>query len=445
MKSLNLRLKVLFFLTGVALIFSAFKGYQSYQQASYYSKQIQLSYKSLNAINTLKKNRKNAEAFSEIKAIQQKIEPFHREETLKDLLSSILAGSKRQTRENFKVYEINEANYRQYATKHLDYNDSNFKFTWGLSSFITLMLLITAFFVTENSIFKPLAKLQLTMTNFKHNKYSFEFEVPQQNELGHLHETFNTLAQQVLEQVEELKTLDQAKSDFLSIASHELRTPLTSIKGSLNLINAGVVGDINPDAKNLVSIAEIESDRLIRIINDLLDLAKIEAQKFPLKTEYSSLEDLIVNTTNSLHGLAATANVNLTYSPLPEVAVLMDSERTQQVLTNLISNAIKFSPEESTVNIEVSLTNRDEVLFEVKDQGPGIAPEDQEHIFEQFRQVDGSKTPIVKGTGLGLAISKGLVEQHGGRIGVKSQPGQGSCFYFYLPEYQWSKYLDQAA
>ncbi len=445
MKSLNLRLKVLFFLTGVALVFSAFKGYQSYQMASHYSSQIQLSYKSLNSINMLRKNRKNVDAFSEIKSIQQNIEPFHREDTLKDLVDSILAGSKRKTRETLKVYEANEANYRQYAVKHLEYNDSNFKFTWGLSSFITLMLLITAFFITENSIFKPLSKLQLTMDNFKHNKYSFEFEVPQQNELGQLHETFNTLAQQVLEQVEELKTLDQAKSDFLSIASHELRTPLTSIKGSLNLINAGVVGDINPDAKNLVSIAEIESDRLIRIINDLLDLAKIEAQKFPLTTAYSSLEELIVNTTNSLHGLATTANVNLTYSPLPEVAVLMDSERTQQVLTNLISNAIKFSPAESTVNIEVSLTNRDEVLFEVKDQGPGIAPEDQEHIFEQFRQVNGSKTPIVKGTGLGLAISKGLVEQHGGRIGVKSQPGQGSCFYFYLPEYQWAKYLDQAA
>ena len=109
---------------------------------------------------------------------------------------------------------------------------------------------------------------------------------------------------------------------------------------------------------------------------------------------------------------------------------------------SLISNAIKFSPEESAVTVEVTLTNRDEVLFEVKDQGPGIAPEDQQHIFEQFRQVAGDKTPIVKGTGLGLAISKALVEQHGGSIGVKSVYGEGSCFYFYLPEYQWAKHLE---
>jgi signal transduction histidine kinase len=274
------------------------------------------------------------------------------------------------------------------------------------------------------------------MDDFIQNKYSYKFTVPKMNEVGELQNTFNSLAQKVLVQIDDLKKLDVAKSEFLSIASHELRTPLTSIKGSLSLLNTGVAGQVTEVAKNLMNIALNETDRLIRLINELLDLAKIEARQFPLNHSWFSANQLIKNTFLSLQGFCTTAQVRLASDVDEHLELYIDADRIQQVLTNLISNAVKFSPKGEVVEVKAHEMAAGGVSIEVHDHGKGIAPEDQEIIFEKFRQASNAQNPLVKGTGLGLAIAKSLVEQHEGNIGVRSTPGSGSVFYFTLPKYR---------
>jgi signal transduction histidine kinase len=172
-----------------------------------------------------------------------------------------------------------------------------------------------------------------------------------------------------------------------------------------------------------------------------LDLAKIEARRFPLHQKWYSLNGLFHATSESLHGLASQAGVRLVASSELPMEVYMDTDRIQQVLTNLISNAVKFSPRGSNVEIVSSSQDDGSVLIEVRDQGRGIAPADQELLFQKFRQVTNLEQPLVKGTGLGLAIAKALVEEHGGTIGVRSTVGRGSTFYFTLPK--WRHILEE--
>lgn len=203
-------------------------------------------------------------------------------------------------------------------------------------------------------------------------------------------------------------------------------------------MRSGVVGKMNEMAENLLTIAENETDRLIRLINDLLDLAKIEAQKLSLSQDWASFNDLVKVSLESLQGLAQQAGVNLRAEALPPFEAYMDRDRIQQVLTNLLSNAVKFSPKGSTVIVTAEVNEKQEITIEVRDQGRGIAPEDQDAIFQKFRQATNSKNPLVKGTGLGLAIARALVEQHGGEIGLRSVVGEGSTFYFTLPEWRFT-------
>lgn len=306
----------------------------------------------------------------------------------------------------------------------------------SLCSGIFGLLLIT--YTVRARVFRPLERLSRRMKDFLVDRYSFQFSHPDASELGELQRTFNSLAQRVINTMDELKSLNQAKSEFLNIASHELRTPLTSIKGSLSLIGSGVMGEINPSCARLVKIAETETDRLIRLINDLLDLAKIEAGKLPLAHAWHSWDGIVSKTVEGLHGLAHEAEVQIKADPVPGLEVFVDHDRIQQVLTNLISNAIKFSPQGSWVHITAEITDYGVLLVKVKDQGPGIAPEDCEKVFQRFRQVN---TPqpghiLLKGTGLGLPIAKALVAEHGGEIGVESELGKGSVFWFTLPQWR---------
>jgi signal transduction histidine kinase len=329
-----------------------------------------------------------------------------------------------------------ENDYRNYLNEILTFLQKRIRY-YGLICLSTTFLLIGAllYFVFAK-IFDPLKDLSNKMVDFLNNRYSYQFSVPAPNEIGRLHATFNAMAQRVLSQLEDLRSLDKAKSEFLSIASHELRTPLTSIKGSLSLLNSGVVGQFNEGALNLMNIALNETDRLIRLINELLDLAKIEAKRFPLNLSWHSANSIVTTTLDGLQGFAKTARVHLelvddgvTYD------INADQDRIQQVLTNFLSNAIKYSPVDGTVKVVISVAEQ-HLKFEVVDQGKGIAPEDQELIFEKFRQATSPENPLVKGTGLGLAIAKALIEQHGGGIGVRSAPGQGSTFYFTLPQWR---------
>jgi signal transduction histidine kinase len=366
---------------------------------------------------------------TELTALAPNLYPEFRAKALNEYLQKPNADKRRYV---LKV----ESEYRTYLNDILIFLQERIRY-YGWICLATAFLLVGAllYFVFAK-IFDPLKDLSNKMVDFLNNRYSYQFSVPAPNEIGRLHATFNAMAQRVLTQLEDLRSLDKAKSEFLSIASHELRTPLTSIKGSLSLLNSGVVGQFNDASLNLMNIALKETDRLIRLINELLDLAKIEAKRFPLTLAWVKSSDLVLTTLDGLQGFAKTAQVKLEMDAGGlDYEINADRDRIQQVLTNLMSNAIKYSPTNGVV--KVILTVEEQLLkFSVSDQGKGIAPEDQELIFEKFRQATSPDNPLVKGTGLGLAIAKALVEQHGGTIGVKSAPGQGSTFYFTLPHWK---------
>jgi len=243
---------------------------------------------------------------------------------------------------------------------------------------------------------------------------------------------FYTLANDVTE----LKRIDRMKSEFVSTVSHELRTPLTSIRGSLGLISGGVAGQLPDAVKTLVGIAKSNCERLIRLINDILDIEKIESGKMTLDLQVLELKPLLEQALAANEGYGTSKNVTLTLDfPDEELMVRADGDRLTQVVTNLLSNAMKFSPENGVVEIHVA-RNGTSVRVEVRDHGPGIPEEFRKRIFQKFSQADSSDTRQKGGTGLGLNISRAIVERLGGTIGFETRTGEGTTFYFELPEWE---------
>ncbi|HZI11667.1 MAG TPA: ATP-binding protein, partial [Myxococcus sp.] len=232
--------------------------------------------------------------------------------------------------------------------------------------------------------------------------------------------------------ITERKEVERLKNEFISTVSHELRTPLTSIRGSLGLLEGGVMGDIPAPALDMVRIARTNTERLIRLINDILDLEKMEAGKLELKLVPLECAELVEATLAGVKGMADTAGVPLRAEVEGAPQVRGDRDRLIQVLTNLVSNAVKFSPRDAQVTVRAAQEPDGRVRFSVADRGPGISAEQKRRLFGRFQQLDSSDTRSKGGTGLGLAISQAIVDQHGGRIDVESEPGQGSTFTFTL-------------
>ncbi len=234
--------------------------------------------------------------------------------------------------------------------------------------------------------------------------------------------------------VTELKRIDRMKSEFVSTVSHELRTPLTSIRGSLGLIAGGVAGELPAMVKNLVGIATNNCERLIRLINDILDSEKIESGKMRFDFQQMELQPLLAQALTANEGFAGQHNVKLVLdAPAEAVRVSVDSDRLTQVITNLLSNAVKFAPAQSRVEVRL-LCKSGRVRVEVADSGPGIPEEFRKRIFQKFSQADTSDTRKMGGTGLGLNISRAIVERMGGQIGFTTETGVGTVFFFELPE-----------
>ena len=231
--------------------------------------------------------------------------------------------------------------------------------------------------------------------------------------------------------ITERHELERAKDEFTSIVSHELRTPLTSIRGSLGLLESGVLGELPAQGQRMVEIAVQNTDRLVRLIDDILDIERINSGQIDMNPGPCDARELIARASDAVAALAAAANVSVLIDAEP-VHFSADGDRVIQTLTNLISNAVKFSPPASSVR--VSCSRRDgEVLFEVSDEGRGIPAENVETVFGRFQQVDASDSREKGGTGLGLAICRSIVDQHGGRIWAHSVPGHGATFSFLLP------------
>ncbi|MBD2166533.1 PAS domain S-box protein [Calothrix membranacea FACHB-236] len=243
----------------------------------------------------------------------------------------------------------------------------------------------------------------------------------------------------------ERQQIDQMKDEFISVVSHELRTPLTAIHGALGMLGTGIFEKRPERAKEMLTIALNNCDRLVRLVNDILDLERLDSGKTQLIMETCQINTLMQQAVETVQVIATQAAINLEFTPL-FVTITAAPDAIVQTLINLLSNAIKFSPANSTVWLTAELATAElnlkqtkfsmtgpYVLFSVKDQGRGIPSEKLETIFGRFQQVDVSDSRQKGGTGLGLAICKSIVQQHGGQIWVESILGQGSTFYFTLP------------
>lgn len=229
----------------------------------------------------------------------------------------------------------------------------------------------------------------------------------------------------------ERRALDRMKDEFISTVSHELRTPLTSLRGALGLLAGGAISTRPEKTQQMFEIAISNTDRLVRLVNDILDLERISSGKTELHSTMCSAEDL----------LRRAAGLQQAHEPKPNIRILFaadgvnvwaDPDRILQTLNNLISNAIKFSPSGSEIRLTARNLDENEALIEVSDQGPGIPADKLEHIFERFQQGDASDSRALGGTGLGLTICRSIVNQHGGRIWATSTPDQGTTFHFTL-------------
>jgi signal transduction histidine kinase len=240
------------------------------------------------------------------------------------------------------------------------------------------------------------------------------------------------LFRELEEKSRELETASRHKSEFLANMSHELRTPLNAVLGYAELIQDGIYGEVPAKIQDVLERIQQNGRHLLGLINDVLDLSKIEAGQLTLSPSDYSMRELVLDVVSATEALAAEKKLAL------EVAVPADlprghgdERRLTQVLMNLVSNAIKFT-DKGSIDIRAQVEDSS-FLVAVTDTGVGIAAEDRERIFEEFQQVDSSSTRKKGGTGLGLAIARRIVELHGGRIWVESTPGQGSTFAFTLP------------
>jgi len=241
--------------------------------------------------------------------------------------------------------------------------------------------------------------------------------------------------EQLLETNRKLQEIDKMKSDFISVVSHELRTPLTTIKAFVELILMKPEMQTQQRAK-LASTINLEADRLTRLIEDLLDLARIEADSMKWRFEELSIEAVILQSLENIRPLLENKGLHLTTrfnSPLP--VLVGDRDRLAQVVTNIISNAIKFSSAGGSIHIAVNSVSAPpaQIVVEISDTGIGIPAKDLELIFEKFQRSGDQLTNTIEGSGLGLAIARQIVEHHGGRIWATSTYGKGSTFTFTIP------------
>ncbi|BAT53447.1 Multi-sensor Signal Transduction Histidine Kinase [Nostoc sp. NIES-3756] len=235
----------------------------------------------------------------------------------------------------------------------------------------------------------------------------------------------------IAEDITEQQKIEQIKTEFISIVSHELRTPLTAIRASLGLLNSGIY-DKKPDKfKRMIEIAAIDSDRLVRLVNDILDLERLESGRAVLDKTTCKAADLITQAVEGVNAIAKQQNITFNIHPT-NAQVWVAADTIIQTLTNLLGNAIKFSPPDSTITL-IAQQQTDYVLFQVTDQGRGIPTDKLEAIFGRFQQVDATDSRVKGGTGLGLAICRTIIEQHGGQIWAESKIDVGSTFFFTLP------------
>ena len=257
--------------------------------------------------------------------------------------------------------------------------------------------------------------------------------IQSRDEVGELAMAFNTMAQRLDESFKHERELEKARRDLVRAVSHDLRTPLASIRAIIESINDGVVTD-EATVRRYLHTIQSEAETLSQLVNDLFELAQMDAGALKLHVEASSIQDLISDTLEGMAAQAASLNLTLKGSVDGELApVMMDARRVQRILYNLVQNSLRHTPPDGAIAIHARDAG-DEVVVQIIDTGEGIAPKDLPKLFQPTYRPDTSRSRESGGSGLGLSIARGIVEAHGGRIWVESEPGRGSVFSFTLPK-----------
>ncbi|MDD5170560.1 MAG: ATP-binding protein, partial [Syntrophales bacterium] len=304
--------------------------------------------------------------------------------------------------------------------------------TW-VSNIITVTIIIAVFmvillsFLNTKSINSPISLLREKTKQIATGEYGSPLSITSPPEIRELSDAFNLMC-------ERLKELDQMKLDFISHLSHELRTPLTAIREAASMLREGLFARDTEKQQDLYIIIEEECERLIKSVNRILDLSRLEAGMMDYSFQPFDLTPVIEKNVQKLSPIAERKKINVVLdlqSDLP--MVIMDIEKTEEVLENLLSNALKFTPNGGKIIVAAIINEQDHTLeISVSDTGQGIPEEGLKEVFEKFKRVEDRKG-AVRGTGLGLAIAKHIVDAHGGRIWAKSTLGEGSTFFFSLP------------
>lgn len=295
----------------------------------------------------------------------------------------------------------------------------------GMTGAFLIIGLIVSLLINR-SITHPLSLLEKKTKEIGKGNFKGDLNLSSPPELAGLAGAFNLMCNK-------LNELDEMKSDFFSSVAHELRTPLSTIKMGTSLLREGVEGPVTEGQRDLLVVLEKESNRLIGMLNSLLDLSKMEAGMMSFNLEPKNISPLIDQAIGEIGPLVEAKKINLEVTVKEGLPILkIDSERILQALRNIIGNAVKFTPEKGRVSI--SVRSVDGVIeVSVADTGPGIPAENLITIFEKFRQATTRGSPPIQGTGLGLAITKQIIVHHGGKIWAESEPGHGSTFIFILP------------
>lgn len=285
--------------------------------------------------------------------------------------------------------------------------------------------IVISIFITR-SITKPLAVMKKKTRDIARGDFDENLSISSPPEMEDLAQAFNLMCTK-------LKEMDKMKSDFFSLMAHELRTPLTSIKEGTNLLLEGIGGEVTDKQKKLLRIITEESNRLIELVNSLLDLSKMETGMMSFNFTTSDIKPLINKVIAEVEPLAAAKNISLKVDIAQDLLIIkMDNERILQVLRNLIGNAIKFTPGGGHVIISAQPVDRG-VKVSVMDTGPGIPKDNLDTVFDKFKQATIVSYNKIQGTGLGLAIVKHIINAHGGKVWAESELGHGSTFVFVLP------------
>lgn len=293
---------------------------------------------------------------------------------------------------------------------------------------VAVLLVVLGSFASTRGITKPLRILREKTKEISRGVFEGNLNITSPGEVSELARAVNLMC-------EKLKEVDTMKSGFFATMSHELRTPLASIKQGISLLRDGVGGPIPDKQKRLFTILSEETNRLIDLVNSLLELSRMEAGMMPFTFNQENLSSLVRRVVTEMTPLVEARKVRIqvdTGDDKEIPALKMDRERILQALRNLVGNAVKFTPENGSITMRTYRKGRS-VEFSIKDTGPGIPRENLEMIFEKFQQSPGQAPGSIKGTGLGLAFVKHIITAHGGKVWAESEPGEGTTFTFALP------------